>query len=76
MGRQKLNVYCCWLLDKNIWQRLYEIVGESGLGLTLTLTISHEKKKRKDDLLWYVHQQQQSIVTGIREVWWVGDLQG
>lgn len=25
--------------------------------------------------IWYIHQQQQSIVTGIREVWWVGDLQ-
>lgn len=24
---------------------------------------------------WHIHQQQQSVVTGIREVWWVGDLQ-
>lgn len=26
-------------------------------------------------ILWYIHQQQQSVVAGIREVWWVGDLQ-
>lgn len=26
-------------------------------------------------ILWYIHHQQQSVVTGVREVWRVGDLQ-